>query len=154
MKKQDLLYLASLAEFARLGPNKPPQRLAHMVIRSGGLIDWRGEVSILIGNAKGRPGLINNRSGMPLDDAAHLAWEGGFIPTQDRATIDEFLAYLDDDLSGSPVTSADDAETAYAYDQAEEARDALDSLGILGSSPAQQIKVERALLEKAERVLQ
>ena len=153
MLKSKLVYLATLAEFARTGPKKPPRRLNAWLRNRGGVKDTGGELTRVLGErGQSMPGLINNRAGLNLDDATHYAWEAGFIPSQDRPHIDQLLDLMECDMSGRAVTSADDAQAAEAYYEAEQARDYLDQLGILGDCPSKQIRVEAALLEHAEAV--
>lgn len=149
MRKHDLITLAGLAEFARLGPKQAPLRLAAFLKNAGGIKDWNGDIRHILGGAKGRPGLVNNVGGLHLDDAARLSWDNGYIPTDSRPTIIEFLDYLERDLSTTPVTSADDAERMAHYEHAEAARDTLDELGILGNTPAKQETVEKMLRDYA-----
>lgn len=79
---------------------KPPQRLSAWLRSRGGLKDDGGELRTI--GVSGR--LLNNKSGMPLDDAAHAAWQEGFVGKPEalggeRPDIDEFLEALRNDVS-------------------------------------------------------
>lgn len=85
-----------------------PQRLADFLKGFGGIKDEGGEVSSLMGRKNGRPGLINSKRGLALDDATLYAWEAGYFPEfAERPTIHELLAALGDDLNGKPRTRPD-----------------------------------------------
>ncbi|NIP53667.1 hypothetical protein GWO43_18815 [candidate division KSB1 bacterium] len=98
------------------------------------------------------PGLINNRSGMYLDDATHYAWELGYICSQTRPHIEELLELIEMDLFGDYVTSANDAQEAEAFYSAEECRHELDRLGILGRNETQMKQVESAINQWKEQL--
>lgn len=81
---------------------KPPQRLSSYLIRQGGLQNQGGEITAMLGDrrGRGRPGLYNRR-GMTLDEAAHNAWEAGFLPGRERPGPNELLDALAEDLHGN-----------------------------------------------------
>jgi hypothetical protein len=56
-----------------------PRRLASFLVQRGGIRDPGGDVLSILGSHRARPGLINNSSGMSLDDAALFAWEAGYF---------------------------------------------------------------------------
>lgn len=91
-----------------------PQTLSEWIKSKGGIKDEGGDLAAL---APGK-GIINNKSGMSLDDAALYAQELGFFPQsnlENRITINDLLDALDGDLKGySPVYRASDYE-AVAY---------------------------------------
>ena len=147
---RQLRSLASLSEWAREAPKRPPQRLISFLRNAGGIQDQMGEVTNLTGGKRYRGfGLVSSR-GMPLDEAGLQAWEAGFIPTPERPTIAEFLDYLDRDLAGDPVYSIEQCERLEAWQSGQDALNTLDELGLLADTPAQQKRVERALIEAAE----
>jgi hypothetical protein len=84
------------------------QSALQFIIRNGGLRDEGGEVrNMLGGTARTRPGLLNDRSGLSLDEAAERLREAGFVrgtgyaergPT--GATQREILDLLDAELRG------------------------------------------------------
>lgn len=148
--KSELLHLASLAEYARTGPTKPPQRLASFIVAAGGLKDYQGEIANMCDGGRGRPCLINNRSGLHLDDATRYAWENGFIASEDRPEISEFLDLLACDLGFEPITSIEDDRLAHEFELAQVARDALDEYGLLADTKKKQAKVELALRKAAQ----
>jgi hypothetical protein len=85
----------------------------------GGIKDPRGDVSSIIGGTKGRPGLINNRTGWTLDDAARRAWEAGYFGyREDRPDINELLDAIENDHRGLAQYSAHDIEAVEAYHDA------------------------------------
>lgn len=96
---------------------KEPLRLTSFLQRNGGLIDESGDVAQIIGGARSRPGLINNRRGMRLDDAALKAWEEGYFPELGtrRPSVNELLEAIEADLKLAPRYSAHDDAAAQAY---------------------------------------
>ena len=94
----------------RQGPakraKKQPTRttLTDWLKSQGGLKEYRGELKAMGITPKARPGLVNNKRGMNLDDAAHAAWEAGFFPEfRERPGLDDFLEVLSDDFNRRPV---------------------------------------------------
>jgi hypothetical protein len=92
-----------------------PQRLVDWIRANGGVQDAGGDIRHVLGGAKYRPGLINNKSGMTLDDAALKAWEDGFIPGADRPQINDLLDAVTKDLKGDPQFSERDSAAAADY---------------------------------------
>ena len=110
-----------------------PQTLSQFLKGRGGLRDDAGELRSR--DWGGRGGLINNKSGMYLDDAALSAWEQGYFPGYpDRPSPDDLLAALDDDVSGvQPRYREADQAAADAMDEAAGMTDDFDQLlGRLG----------------------
>jgi hypothetical protein len=99
---------------------KRPETLLAWIKRNGGVKDVGGDVTHTLGGAKGRPGVINNREGMSLDDAAQKAWEDGYIGHRggDRPTINDFLDAIADDARGEHRFSADDEAAVTEYHDA------------------------------------
>lgn len=103
--------LPKTAPASRLGQ---PLRLASWLRRMGGVQDISGELAHM--GADRVKGLVNPR-GIPLDEAARLAQENGYLPQTfdadgyvDRAHLNDLLEVLYDDLGGRPVYSSLDAE--------------------------------------------
>jgi hypothetical protein len=118
---------------------KGPKTLTQFVVDRGGVYDGTGDVMQLLGDYKARPGLIN-KVGQDLDDLAMAAWEAGYVTTQDRATISEFLEALQDDLGGYPVYRAADAEYADQLRLAQEMENDLAEAGIRDAKSATAIR--------------
>jgi len=104
------------------GPNQvaervppEPQRLNSWIVRNGGVKDPGGDIRTTIGGPRGRPGLINNRSGMNLDDAALKAWEDGYFPTDERPSVNDFLDAVAEDHNLRPRYSGVDAQGVAAF---------------------------------------
>lgn len=88
-----------------------PQSLVRFLQASGGIRDQGGELSAGLGiTGRTRPGLMNNRSGLTLDEAALRATESGFLGTgqglgpqtgggDTRAGIDDLLEALDQEVN-------------------------------------------------------
>ena len=96
------------------------ERLSTFLVRLGGLVDDGGDVAVITGGSRGRPGLVSNR-GRSVDDAALLAWEAGFFPEfLERPSPRDLLALLDEDLRGNhkfAIVDEQDVATAAAYRQ-------------------------------------
>jgi len=107
---------------------KSGQRLAAFVRSWGGIKNEGQEVAALMGRVNGRPGLIDNASGMSIDDMARHAWEAGYFQSRaDRPTVAEFLDLLDRDLNGKAVYRADDV-SGFDRDAAIQINDEIDRL--------------------------
>lgn len=114
---------------------KEPERLINFLRRAtadgkpGGLRDSTGDISAIVGGTKGRPGLINNRTGQSLDDATLRAWQAGYFPGLDqRPSINDLLDAIRDDHAGNPRYSMHDQDAADAYDQANAQNSEIDHL--------------------------
>ena len=101
---------------------KKPESLSAWLIKQGGINNqnetFRGEIQYILGRAKDRPGLINNKRGKALDELARAAQEAGFFPQKqigDDVEPDELLEALQRDLSGNRVYRPDDVN-AKAYE--------------------------------------
>lgn len=111
---------------------REPESLAKFLRRMGGLRESAGELKAMDA-AKALPGLVNNKGGLTLDDAAQLAWENGYfgpMGARDRPDINELLDALRDDIGGSPTYSIHDDDTLAAMDAAAAMRKELDERGI------------------------
>lgn len=114
---------------------KPPESLTSFIVARGGLKNQQGDVGHLSNFGKDRPGLINNRSGMNLDDAARLAWEEGFFSLRDvdpgtRPTISDFLDALSDDIFDGTVVRQIDSEYFEHRNIADELAEELAEYGV------------------------
>jgi len=86
--------------------------------------------------------LVNDESGMSLDDAAQAAWEKGYFPDHaERPTIAEFLDALRETHSGGPsrVFHPDDFEAIDAYRAAQAQRGRIETADLEGSPLAERI---------------
>lgn len=99
---------------------KEPPRLVSFLRKLGGVRDVGGDVAHLIGSPKELPGLVNNATGVALDEAARKAWEAGYFPEfgERRPSTNELLEALEDDLKVRPRYAAGDEEAAEAYHHA------------------------------------
>lgn len=109
---------------------KPPQRLVDFLRERGGLKDDGGDVRHMIGGVRSRPGLINNRRGMELDEATHLAWEQGFLETDTRPEINDLLSAIDADIRGTMVVRQSDREALESFQLAQQMEADLGRLGL------------------------
>jgi hypothetical protein len=102
-----------------------PQTLIDWLIANGGLQDSGGELAArdAAGLARAFKGRLNRPDGATLDMAGLYAHEAGFFGR--RATPDELLAAIDDELGGRPRYRPDDA--AKAQQMADDMRHAEDS---------------------------
>lgn len=94
---------------------KKPTGLITFLIRNGGLQDQAGEISAVLGGkasqrTRARPGLINNKAGQTLDDAALAAWEAGYIRTSERPTISDLVDAVAQDHNAGGVFSGFDLD--------------------------------------------
>jgi hypothetical protein len=71
---------AERAPHIKPGRQRRPLSLVAFLVRAGGIRDPRGDLRAVMGTAKARVGLLNNRSGRGLDDAARLALAAGYFP--------------------------------------------------------------------------
>jgi len=104
-----------------LFPKRPkePTRLVSFIRKAGGIRDVGGDVDAIMGGPKSRPGLINNATGIDLDDMTHMAWEAGYFPDhQVRPTINELIDAIGDDLKDTPRYSEHDVEKVADYHDA------------------------------------
>lgn len=88
--------------------------------RAGGIKDVGGDLKAIIGGTKGRPGLINNASGMTLDEAAQRAQEAGYFPEHGggRPSINDLLDAIAEDHRGNARYSEFDLDQVNAYHNA------------------------------------
>jgi hypothetical protein len=98
--------------------NQKAKTLSEWVRSNGGLLDDEGgEVRAAGGGGKDAR-LINNKSGMTLEDAAQRAQEAGYFPDHnDRPTIRDFLDALQGDAQGSVPRYSDFDHENIAYEE-------------------------------------
>lgn len=138
--------LAAMSAYVRTTPEPKVTGLTSWLVSNGGLRDPGYDVRTIIGGARCRPGLVNNKSGMDLDDAALNAWEAGYLgQTDERPTINDLLDAIDRDMRDGDVFSHEDADIVEELDALEDARNELDRLGILAATRHGQAKVCAAL---------
>lgn len=97
---------------------KEPTRLAQWVRSKGGLKDPGGDVKAMIDKGQGRPGIINNRDGMSIDDLAEMASSENvqYFKVGERPTVADFLAALESDMQGDRKYSALDVDAVRERD--------------------------------------
>lgn len=120
----------ALAPSAGRRPAKP-QRLSEFVSAQGGIVDHAGDAAAVAGGVKNRFGKVVRDDGKKsLDYMREAAEEAGFLRgyTNDeygRATVDDFLRALDDDVRGTPIYAQEagsDVANLDAWDAANEMR--------------------------------
>mgnify|MGYP001809763701 FL=1 len=124
----------------RRNVNKPPPSLSAWVRKNGGLRDEGGEAR---GHGLADYRLVNDKSGMDLDDAARSAWEAGYFSGHgdERPSIADFLWALRDDAAGTAKLYRDADLDAVAYlDYLADIRRQMDELGIGLDQPNAKIK--------------
>lgn len=149
-------------ELVRTGVRRPasrdlPTRLTQFIIDQGGIVDDGAEVSSIIGNARARPGLINNRTGRSFDELGEVATEAGFFET--RPDKQEFFDALDRDFNFGEVFAGNDPRQQTLRDfrdrstVAEETGRFLEDVGLdYNSLSNDQIRAAVARLQDAEDV--
>lgn len=117
-------------------PKRGPADLITFMRTQGGLIDQRGELSAIGLREKARRDLdfargeerfgklVDDQNGMPLDEAADLAWRAGYFPDHaERPTVAEFLDALDNTNRGvNRSFRVDDLAEVDAYNAARNQR--------------------------------
>lgn len=142
---------AELTEFLTMlrKPPKPPRvtSLIQFLKEAGGIKDAGGDLKAM-GLIRGRPGLINNKAGRDLDDAALIATEAGFFGGQGlgpqmgggraRATVNELLEAIEQDFRGGVRRfNIEDEEALAVFDAASRSvDDILADLAEVGIDPA------------------
>lgn len=128
-------------------PQPAPQGLMSWLRSKGGLQESSGELSTR-GLIKRLPGLVNNKGGMKLDDAALAATEAGYIgtPGAGRASIDDLLAAIDRENAGTPVWSSADQARIDRRETVDQFGRMLDELGLDINAP--DAEIEAALRAK------
>jgi len=138
---------------------EPPRamRLGEFLRAQGGVIDDGGEVRAILGDLRTRPGLVNNTSGLDMDEAAERAWLAGFFGPADpdalQPTAADLMRLLSDDLiEGRPnIYSAADADAAAVLEARRGLRQELDALGIDPRARPEQVREEvEAAARRAE----
>lgn len=118
-----------------------PSDLTTFLVRRGGVQDQNafslgGDVRQMLGRVQERPGLVNNKSGLDLDEAALHAWQAGYLrnrPNADeRPTPRELLDALREDFTGEVKHFPAGTEGWQARRQrAEEIDRNLDEMGVV-----------------------
>lgn len=121
-----LKYPKILKQYERKGKN-----LIQFIRKRGGIKDVGGELKNMdIG--KQFIGVINNKSGVDLDDMTLAAWENGYLPDSDfnygRPEIQTLLDAIRDESFGTHHYGEDTERTV--YDDVEDLREQLDRMGI------------------------
>ena len=106
---------------------KEPTRLVNFLRSKGGIKDVGGNLNAMLGGAKGRPGLINNKIGLELDYAREAAVEGGYLPPD--AEINTLLDAIHDDLHGTPRYSEQHGQAVDAFNYAIERNAEIERIG-------------------------
>ena len=97
---------------------KEPMRLIAWIKRQGGIKDTGGDVAASIGGAKGRAGLINNKTGRFPDDLALMAHENGYFSGEERPDVNTLLEKIRADHQESPQYSFHDTNAVQEYNDA------------------------------------
>lgn len=107
--------------------SRSPVSAVRALINAGGVRDDQNEIRRGLGiSARARPGLINNRSGVDLDEAALFLEERGFFPTQDRSEVtqNDVLDLIDQDVNrGRPRFTPEDQDVVDAQNTRREGED-------------------------------
>ena len=132
---------------------KEPQRLIDYIRSLGGIGDTGGDVRDTIGGANKRPGLLNNRSGLPLDQVAIRAHEAGYFPLagEDGPTTDDVLEAIDEEMRGRPHYSHQDIDAADAFNVASEHNAKVVQLAAQLGIPDRDLTPQQFMAEAARR---
>lgn len=157
-----------LNQIAPSAGRKPaaPMSLSEFVAAKGGVIDFKGEAAAVAGGAKTKFGRVVRDDGKrSLDAMREAAEEAGYLAdyTTDefgRASVDDFLRALDDDLRGTKVFSRENLDRAAEIDAFEaqqsmrsDMRSNLDQIGQdLPGSVSDDVVGRAAQLMDAERI--
>lgn len=102
--------------------------LSQFLQYNGGLKDVGGDLKAMDAN-KALVGLVNNQKGLPLDEAARLAWEHGYFKTQERPEINDLLNAVSDELTGGIKKYTGNYQPT-EVERLNELASALDSIGV------------------------
>lgn len=120
----------TLAPSAGMRPAKP-MRLSEFVASQGGIVDHAGDAAAVAGGVKTRFGkLVRDDGKKSLDYMREAAEEAGYLGgyTSDefgRASVDDFLRALEDDVRGTPIYAQEaggDIANLDAWESANEMR--------------------------------
>jgi hypothetical protein len=129
-QEYDAEAIESMVNFVQEAEQLPkPKTLSQFLVELGGLQDEGGDVRSIMGNTRGRPGLVSGR-GLALDEAAQRAWDAGYLPGLDRPDINQLKVALQEDLGTAPRYSELDSDVVEDLRIAEEMRQDLEGLGI------------------------
>lgn len=129
--------MRSMLRQIRNNGNQRPTSLMQFLRSKGGIRDDAGELRAR--DFGGRGGLLNNKTGRPLDELALVATEAGYFPGKTRATPDELLEALDQEARGRPVYSEFDYAAAARADDLDAFRRELDQAGVNLNLPDDEI---------------
>lgn len=126
-KKQNRQEISELVEQLKNRTNKTRKdnrtSLIQFLKKKGGLQDVGGDLKNMDAG-KSAIGLIN-KNGLSLDDATQMAWENGYLQSNERPEINALLDAVDTELRGTKIYSALDsnekAENNNALDSWEQA---------------------------------
>ena len=126
-KKQNRQEISELVEQLKNRTNKTRKdnrtSLIQFLKKKGGLQDVGGDLKNMDAG-KSAIGLIN-KNGLSLDDATQMAWENGYLQSNERPEINALLDAVDTELRGTKIYSALDsnekAENNKALDSWEQA---------------------------------
>jgi hypothetical protein len=130
---QERRAVKALAPSAGAKPAKP-MRLSEFVAANGGILDFKGEAAAVAGGVKNRFGkLVRDNATKSLDYMREAAEEAGYLHgyTNDeygRATVDDFLRALNDDVRGTPIYAQEagsDVANLDAWEAANEMRNSV-----------------------------
>lgn len=98
--------------------------------KRGGLKDVGGDLKAMDAS-KQYVGIINNKSGVGMDDAALAAWENGYFPSMmERPTIQDLKDAIREELFGNKRYAYQDGENRSFVDDVNGLAEAFDMLGI------------------------
>jgi len=138
-----------------------PMRLSDFVAAQGGILDHAGEAAAVAGGAKSRFGrIVRPDAKRSLDYMREAAEEAGYLGgyTQDefgRASVDDFLRALDDDLRSAPVYAQENMTEAGALEVWEAAQAGRNSVRNSADRVGQEIEgsVADDVFERATRLV-
>lgn len=139
--------LLELWRFVRSFDLPKPERLCTFLVRIGGIKDTGHDIKQITGGSRGRPGLINNKSGLTLDHAAEVCWEYGYIGGP--PTTSDLLDAIDRDLTTEGVYKATDLDLYAQWSEYKMYVHQLDEFGLMHLvSVAQVIRAIGGIEEK------
>lgn len=139
-----------------------PMRLSEFIAAQGGILDHAGEAASIAGGAKTRFGRLVRPDGKrTLDYMREAAEEAGYLGnyTSDefgRASVDDLLRALDDDLRGSPVYAQENLTEAGMIEAWEAAQAARSSARNSADRVGQELSgsIDDDVFERATRLVE
>ena len=99
------------------------------IIDNGGIKNDRGDLKNMLGRQGGRPGLINNRTGMRPDEAARAAAEAGYFGGDTTSAMEHSsINDLYDAMQGAPRYSVFDQHHLEQYSGFTQARERMSAI--------------------------